>query len=266
MTHDPAPSATANACAVVTGAHGQIGAAISTRLTGRGYQVVCVVRPGRDQVAGAAETLRCDLSSSAEVEDVATALAAQASRPLVLVNCAAQVGPLKPVEEITAADWRRVLQVNFMTPVALTVALLPGMVAAGFGRVINISSAAGVAAAPRSMGPYAVSKSCLNRFTAQLAVELPPGVTAHALHPGDVASAMWQEISAQAHQDGRLTELRRWARDTADHGASAEDAADMVERLLDPGVAARENGHFLWPPGSTRPALDLASWGWPGHG
>lgn len=109
----------------------------------------------------------------------------------------------------------------------------PGHGRAWLGRIIIINSAAGrpPPAAPHN-GPYAVNSAALDRWTAQLAVELDPPVTAHSLHPGDIASGMAVDIARRAAGDPRLAAQAAWAATTLAGGDNPAATGSLVIRLL----------------------------------
>ena len=127
-----------------------------------------------------------------------------AGRVDILVNNAATVEPLGPTAGIAAADLRLAFEINVVAPAALTAAVLPGMLDAGWGRIVNVSS--GIVARPDSMvrfNAYATTKAALEAHTVNLAAELRgTGVTVNAYRPGGVDTAMQAWIR---HQDpGRI--------------------------------------------------------------
>src|SRR6202043_1359814 len=99
---------------------------------------------------------------------------------------------LGPTAGIKAGDLRLAFEVNVIAPAALTAAVLPGMLDAGWGRGVNISS--GVLASPAGMvrgNAYAATKAALEAHTVNLAAELRgTGVTVNAYRPGGVDTAM----------------------------------------------------------------------------
>jgi NAD(P)-dependent dehydrogenase (short-subunit alcohol dehydrogenase family) len=100
---------------------------------------------------------------------------------------------------IAARDMRLAYEVNVVAPAALTAAVLPGMLGAGWGRVVNVSS--GIAAYPAGMvggNAYAATKAALEAHTVNLAAELAgSGVTVNAYRPGGVDTAMQAWIRGQ---------------------------------------------------------------------
>ena len=197
--------------ALITGAGRGIGRAIALGLADAGAGVILLARtPGQlDQTrsllrergvpAGRISVLPADL---ADEQDRGRAVAAvlAAGGVDILVNNAATVEPLGPTIGIAAADLRLAFEVNVVAPAALTVAVLPGMLDAGWGRVVNVSS--GIVAYPAGMvrgNAYATTKAALEAHTVNLAAELAgTGVTVNAYRPGGVDTAMQAWIRSQA--------------------------------------------------------------------
>ena len=161
--------------AVVTGtAHG-IGAAIAGALRDDGADVHEVDKDS------------ADLTDSAAVRDFFAAVGAVD----ILVNNAGgvcgQVG--HPLEEVPDDDWRAIVDANLTTAFHCTRAVVPGMKAHGWGRIINISSAAGLTVSKTGIQAYASAKAGLIGFTRQMAHELGPvGVTVNCIAPGFILS------------------------------------------------------------------------------
>jgi 3-oxoacyl-[acyl-carrier protein] reductase len=135
--------------------------------------------------------------------------------PLILVSAAGgvlgQVG--RPVEEVPEDDWRAIFAANVDSAFFLAQALAPAMKAAGWGRIVTISSGAGLRASLTGIQGYAASKHALVGLTRQLAVELGPhGVTVNSVAPGLVLSnpatrAQWDRYGP----DGQAAILSRIA-------------------------------------------------------
>jgi NAD(P)-dependent dehydrogenase (short-subunit alcohol dehydrogenase family) len=157
-----------------------------------------VLLRGQGVPAGLISVVPADL---ADEEDRGRAVAAvlAAGRIDILVNNAATVEPLGPTIGITATDLRLAFEVNVVAPAALTAAVLPGMLDAGWGRVVNVSS--GIAAYPAGMvrgNAYAATKAALEAHIVNLAAELAgTGVTVNAYRPGGVDTAMQAWIRGQ---------------------------------------------------------------------
>jgi 3-oxoacyl-[acyl-carrier protein] reductase len=161
--------------ALVTGtAHG-IGACIAATLEAHG---AVVHAHDRDTV---------DVSDEAQVSK----LVAEIGRIDILVNnaggVAGQVG--RPLEDVSDADWRAVLDANLTSTFVCTRAVAPGMKKRGYGRIVNISSGAGRSVSLTGIQAYASAKAGQLGFTRQTAHELGPfGITVNAIAPGFVLS------------------------------------------------------------------------------
>jgi 3-oxoacyl-[acyl-carrier protein] reductase len=109
----------------------------------------------------------------------------------ILVNnaggVAGQVG--KPVEDVSDDEWRQIVDANLTTTFVCTRAVVPGMKAAGYGRIVNISSGAGRSVSLTGIQAYASAKAGQLGFTRQTAHELGRfGITVNAIAPGFVPS------------------------------------------------------------------------------
>ncbi len=196
--------------ALITGSGRGIGRAIALGLAGAGARVILLARTAgqleetsgmlreRGVPAGRISLAPADLSDEEDRGRAAVAML-EAGRVDILVNNAATVEPLGPTIGIAAADLRLAFEVNVVAPAALTTAVLPGMLDAGWGRVVNVSS--GIVASPAGMirgNAYAATKSALEAHTVNLAAELRgTGVTVNAYRPGGVDTAMQAWIRRQ---------------------------------------------------------------------
>ena len=158
--------------AIVTGGMSGLGAACVTRLRADGLQVVTF-----DRADGADHVL--DVSAADEVGDAVRAV----GRVDVLVNSAGVVGPNRPLWEVDPADWRRTFQVNVDGVFTLCQAVVPGMVEAGWGRIVNLASIAGKDGNP-NLSAYSASKAAVIALTKSLAKELATtGVLVNSVAP-----------------------------------------------------------------------------------
>jgi NAD(P)-dependent dehydrogenase (short-subunit alcohol dehydrogenase family) len=196
--------------ALVTGAGRGIGRAVALGLAGAGARVVLLARTAvqleqtrellraQGVPAGRISVAPADLADEAD-RGRAAAAALASGRVDILVNNAATVEPLGPTAGVTSADLRLAFEVNVIAPAALTAAVLPGMLDAGWGRVANVSS--GIVAYPAGMvrgNAYAATKAALEAHTLNLAAELAgTGVTVNAYRPGGVDTAMQAWIRSQ---------------------------------------------------------------------
>ena len=161
--------------AVVTGtAHG-IGTAIAEALRDGG---AAVYGADKDEV---------DLTDAAAVRDFFAALGGVD----ILVNNAGgvcgQVG--HPLEHVAERDWLEVIHANLTTSFLCTRAVVPAMKERGWGRIVNISSAAGLTVSKTGIQAYTSAKAGVIGFTRQMAKELGPfGITVNCIAPGFIRS------------------------------------------------------------------------------
>ena len=179
--------------ALVTGIVGGIGAAIARRLADDGARVTVTDLPGTAFDAAVAALglpgIPADLGDRSSVESLAASLAGDP--PAILVSAAGgvvgQIG--RPVETVPEADWRAIFAANVDSAFFLAQVFAPAMKTAGHGRIVTISSGAGLRPSLTGIQAYAASKHALVGLTRQLALELGPfGITVNSVAPGFVLS------------------------------------------------------------------------------
>ena len=162
----------ADRVALVTGASAGIGAALAAMLAAEGAKVVLAARRERElervadgirQRGGVAVPVVTDLADDGSIARLLATARAEAGPVDVLVNNAGYA-VWKPLEETTTAEWDRTFAVNVRAAACLSAAVLPGMQARRFGRIINIASEAGVAIVS-GLAAYCVSKHALVALT-----------------------------------------------------------------------------------------------------
>jgi NAD(P)-dependent dehydrogenase (short-subunit alcohol dehydrogenase family) len=139
-------------------------------------------------------------------------------------------------------QWWRCLEINVRGPFLCARAVLPGMIARGQGRIINVASGKGASPVPY-LGAYVTSKAALIRFTENLALECREhGIRVFAIHPGTVRTAMVTEVIDSPA--GR--QWLPWFRDAVEQGqyVMPECAAQLVLQLAS-GRADALSGRFL---------------------
>jgi len=179
--------------AVVTGSAQGIGAAYAKRLAADGACVVLAdvgdAQRTADLIAAAgqrAHVVRCDVSDPDSVATLESAAADLGGADILVHN--AGIYPMQPVQEITFADWRRVMAVNLDSLFLLTQAFLPAMRAQGWGRVVGVATGMFHAGAPGSPH-YVASKGGVIGYVRALAAEVGiDGVTVNAIAPGLIRS------------------------------------------------------------------------------
>jgi len=181
--------------ALVTGVVGGIGAAIAARLAADGARVVVSDLPG-EALDAVAERLGlpavgADLGDPAAVKEMVREIALDHGDPSILVNAAGgvrnQVGT--PLEDVDPDAWRSIFAANVDASLYLSQALVPAMKAAHWGRIVTISSGAGLRPSLTGIHAYTAAKHALVGLTKQLSLELGPhGITVNSIAPGFVLS------------------------------------------------------------------------------
>jgi short-subunit dehydrogenase len=180
------------AVVLITGCSSGIGLETALAFARRGDTTVATMRDPakagplgeRAEAAGiAVEVEALDVCDDASVLRAVAAVEARHGPVDVLVNNAG-VPKRRAVRDMTLADAEEVMRINYFSPVALTLAVLPGMVERDHGHVVNVSSMGAHMVAFR-VGAYSASKAALELFTEALHVELNgTGVRAHLFVPG----------------------------------------------------------------------------------
>lgn len=185
--------------AVVTGGGSGIGRAVAERLRADGYHVATIdLNPSDDEFAQTA-----DVTDRAQVEAALAAVHAQLGPVTILVNAAGLDG-FKRFTEITFDEWRKVVDVNLNGVFHSIQAVLPDMIEAGWGRIVNISSSSTHSGTPY-MSHYVAAKSAVNGLTKSLALEYgPAGITVNAVPPGFIDTPMLRNAEAR----GRLRDVQ----------------------------------------------------------
>jgi 3-oxoacyl-[acyl-carrier protein] reductase len=186
--------------AIVTGAAHGFGRAISLAFAARGARVwACDVLADElretealcRNAGGWCRATICDVRDRAAVEACVAAASAESGRVDILVNNAGgvlgQVG--RPLEQVTGDEWQAIFDVNVTGAFYFSQAVAPGMKAAHGGRIINISSGAGLGISLTGIQAYASAKAAQIGMTRQLAHELGAwGITVNNVAPGFVRS------------------------------------------------------------------------------
>jgi NAD(P)-dependent dehydrogenase (short-subunit alcohol dehydrogenase family) len=180
--------------AVVTGGGSGIGQAVAHRLRADGMNVATLdLTPSDDEFAYTA-----DVTDRGQVEDALTAIRATLGPVTVLVN-AAGLEKFKRFNEIAFDEWQRVIDVNLNGVFHCVQAVLPDMVEAGWGRIVNISSSSTHSGQPY-MAPYVAAKSAVNGLTKSLALEYgPSGITVNAVPPGFIDTPMLRKSEERGY-------------------------------------------------------------------
>ena len=197
--------------AIVTGASRGLGRAAAARLLERGASVAVNVRDAERARATARELgERCvplagDVAGAGVPEQLVALALEQFGRVDILINNAAL--PLTTrFEQITAEEWRRAVEVNLTAPFLLTKAVVPGMKAQGYGRIVNISSTAGRMVSTLGGAHYTATKTGLLGLTRAAAKELGRyGITVNAVCPGMIDT----ELTRESATDDQLERIAK---------------------------------------------------------
>lgn len=242
--------------AVVTGASRGVGRGIAADLVAQGVTVAGLSRSA-DQLANVASELSglagefialpTDVTSFPEIQAAASALAENYGPVTILVNAAGTFGPIQWIAESDPDAWINTIMVDAVSAFLTTRVFLPQMLEEGWGRIINVSSAASLHPPGPLNSAYGTAKVALNQFTRHLAAEIDgSGVTANVIHPGDLKTEMWADIRDQANALGSAADAyTQWATWVAETGGDpVEKASELVLDLLteDPP----RNGEFCW--------------------
>lgn len=231
--------------ALVTGAGRGFGLAIATAFLAEGATVVAHHRSSAAAVERLADTapgrvtpVRADLREPAGGPEVVRAALAAHGRIDLLVNNAGSMA-VGGFAESTEDDWARDIELNIWATLRVTRAAVPGMMAAGSGRIINLSSQ--LALRPWDRGAvYAGTKGFLLTWTKSLAAELGPyGINVNAIGPGSILTDMNREVfpdEEAARRKAAELPLRRLG--------SPADVAGAAVFLAGPGSSFM-TGQFL---------------------
>jgi NAD(P)-dependent dehydrogenase (short-subunit alcohol dehydrogenase family) len=250
-------SEAASRVAVVTGASSGLGRDIAVAFGGHGHPVALVARStdglatAVDEIVaagGEAVAIPTDVSDAGAVERMRQRVLDTLGAPSIVVNAAGVFGPIQLIKDTDPAEWVATILVDAVAPYLVTRAFVGGMVAAGWGRIVNITSAASLHPPGALNSAYGTSKAALNQFTRHLAVELAgTGVTANVIHPGDVKTHMWADIRQRALAAGPIAEdYQQWVSWVDETGGDPpHKAVEAVLRLCS-DAAADISGQFCW--------------------
>ncbi|MBV8958252.1 MAG: SDR family oxidoreductase [Actinobacteria bacterium] len=191
--------------AIVTGGASGIGLAIAERLSADGNAVAIFDRDGDAASAAAAKLeanggkaigVTVDVTDRAAIDEGVVYTGAQLDTPTILVNSAGLDG-FDPFLTITLEKWQRIIDVNLTGTFQVCQAVVPGMIEAGWGRIVNISSSSAQGGQP-VMTHYVAAKAGVIGFTKALALELgPQGITVNTIPPGFIDTPMLRKAEGR---------------------------------------------------------------------
>ena len=222
------------AVALVTGGNGGLGQRICHALAKEGVHVAIMYAQSRDQAEGVARELKsqyqinaaafaCDITDDAAVAKLIGDVSSRFGRLDILINDAAynKSIPFSDLDNLTLEVWDKIMAVNLTGPMRMIKAVAPVMQAQGRGRIVNISSIAGLQPTGSSIA-YAISKAGLIHLTRCMAVALAPETLVNCVAPG-----LLEGTRATANL---LPEMiaRNAAGSLLKKAADKDDCADMV--------------------------------------
>lgn len=228
--------------ALVTGGNGGLGQRICHALAREGAKIAVMYAQSREQAEVVARDLAaqhgveaqafgCDITDGAAVEALVAAVTRRFGRLDILINDAAynKAIPFQDLDSLTMEVWDRIMAVNLTGPMRLIKAVAPVMKAQGQGRIVNISSVAGLGPTGSSIA-YAVSKAGLNHLTRCMAVALAPEVLVNCVAPGLLEGT-------RATANLRAEQIERSAAGALlKKAADKDDCADMVVTMCRTGT------------------------------
>jgi 3-oxoacyl-[acyl-carrier protein] reductase len=200
--------------AVVTGAGSEagIGFAIARRLHQAGFHVAIASTTDRiherarelDSTGKTAFGLVADLTDEDAVRGLVGSVLSRSGHIDVLVNNAGMAQTSRSVEDATVqemayADWRRQLEITLNTAFLMTRAVLPGMVARKYGRIVNVSSVTGPLVSHPGWAAYSAAKAGMDGMMRAVALETAAdGITINGVAPGWIATASSSDVEHTA--------------------------------------------------------------------
>jgi 3-oxoacyl-[acyl-carrier protein] reductase len=244
--------------AIVTGAARGLGAATAVRLAADGMAVAVLdldeaaTKPTVDAIAdagGRALGVGADVADAAAVEAAVARVTAELGAPTVLVNNAG-ITRDNLLFKMTETDWDSVMGVHLRGAFLMTKTVQQHMVAAKWGRIVNLSSTS--ALGNRGQANYATAKAGLQGFTKTLAIELGKfGITANCIAPGFIVSDMTRATAERIGEDWESYVSARAAQIPVARAGQPEDIAHTVSFLVSEG-AGFVSGQVLYVAGGPK--------------
>ena len=220
--------------ALVTGGNGGLGQRICHALAREGADIAVMYAQSKDQAETVARELAasyqikaaafaCDITDQAAVENLVAQVTAHFGKIDILINDAAfnKSVPFPDLDSMTMELWDKIMAVNLTGPMRLIKAAAPALKAGGRGRIVNISSVAGLTPTGSSIA-YAISKAGLIHMTRCMAVALAPQTLVNCIAPGLLeGTRATANLRPEQVTNSAASSLLRKA-------ADKDDCADMV--------------------------------------
>lgn len=199
-----------NKTALVTGAAVGIGRAVAHKMASLGAKLVLVdvnfeklqtVKLELEQYTNNVLIYECDITDEEKVNEIINESQKEFGGIDILINNAAVWRSFKPFTEISSEEWKQYLDINIMGVVNFTKAVLPVMIEKRYGRIINVSSVAGVYGIA-NMVHYSATKGAVISMTKALAKEVAEkGITVNAVSPGTVSDSSNPDMDSYIEND-----------------------------------------------------------------
>lgn len=188
--------------ALVTGGASGIGRAIADRLRADGNHVATIDLTQSDTDF----SYVADITDRAQVDEALDTVRGALGPLTILVNAAGMTS-FRRFTNITFDEWKKVIDVNLHGVFHVTQAVLPDMLEAGWGRIVNISSSSTHSGSP-FQGAYVAAKTAVNGLTKSLALEYgPQGITANVVPPGSIDTPMLRKAEADGLLGGSIDDI-----------------------------------------------------------
>ena len=195
---------------LIVGASGAIGRAVAEIFYGEGARVALTYRVQKKSVLPKGLTakdprivlFRLDVRKWKDVQAVVARVNRKFGTVNILVNCSGVLGPIGAAHRVSVRHWLETIEINLAGSFHVVRAVLPSMLAAGEGKIIQFSGG-GAAYGRPFFTAYSASKAALVRFTESLADELrEKNIQVNSIAPGPVKSRMWDELRASGSAGG----------------------------------------------------------------
>ena len=169
-------------------------------------------------------TIIADVSMREQVDNAVAQTLERYGAIDVLVNNAGNIGPVGRAWDNDPEDWARTVAVHLMGVFYGCRAVIPSMLAQGWGRIVNMSGVGGP-----NMSAYDAAKTAIVNLTENLALELADTpITVNAISPGSIHTRMWEETRDLAYAVGDMATYERGVQVTSGQGASIKRAAELA--------------------------------------
>ncbi len=223
--------------ALIVGAGRGIGEAIALRFAAEGAKLMLAARTAQELEAvaeavnsegGTARFVVTDVTAPLEVASLVQKSIELFGRIDILVNAAGTYGPIGRVWEVDGREWANTFSANLFGPFLLCQLVLPHMIRAGRGKIINFSGGGATSALCR-FSAYGVSKAAVVRLTETLAEEVKEfNIQVNAIAPGAVDTKLQDSVLAAGERAGDLLQRIRRLRETGEGGTPREVPADLA--------------------------------------